>query len=427
MQEAFSNRAMNIRHKILEFKKAMSEQAPQFEKIYHLGERLGTGGFAAVYSCEKTGHANVGLAVKVFDRKSKSGLRRAFRAEVKLMQEVTAHEHCVQMLDAYEGHQYCHIVMELCGCTLLQALLHSVKCECPVSEQDLAHVFKGMLSGVQHLHKCHIVHRDIKPANLLLAHGSDLSNRPLVKVCDLGLAAKLDLATDGVHGLQGKCGTLPYMAPEILFKDAPYFLDVDLWSCGVTAYVVLMGQFPFEYSENTSKQRRAELRNVVLKPWDDVGFALSSTTAEYKVTRWPTYQASNGFAQPSAAALKFLRSLLMRNPLTRATARSALCSDYIKLAMLEAPHLQASSDPTPRSTSGTCKSGCIHANLAMMEDDNMTANASTNCGSSDNEPPMVETPRRDTASNTNGSIPSISNCNSTMAAWTRHSTNITSL
>eukprot|EP00746_Dinoflagellata_sp_MGD_P166433 gnl/MRDRNA2_/MRDRNA2_96300_c0_seq1.p1 gnl/MRDRNA2_/MRDRNA2_96300_c0~~gnl/MRDRNA2_/MRDRNA2_96300_c0_seq1.p1 ORF type:complete len:400 (-),score=56.66 gnl/MRDRNA2_/MRDRNA2_96300_c0_seq1:54-1253(-) len=388
---------MNIRHKISELKKAFSGNAPQFEQSYYLGERLGYGGFGAVHSCHSAGRADGGLAVKVFDRKSKSGLRRAFRTEVKLMQEVDAHDNCVQMLDAFEGPRYCHIVMELCGSTVLQALLHSAKCEREVTERDLACVFKGMLSGVQHLHKCCIVHRDIKPDNILLTSGNHLSSTSSVKICDLGLAAKLDPLRGGVRGM---CGTVQYMAPEMLFKDAAYYCEVDLWSCGVTAYLMLLGEFPYEYSENT-KSKPVEIRDIFVKPCDNKGVALVSTcNNKFKVTKFPTYRASNGFPQPSAAALKFLRSLLIRDPLARSSTRAMLCSEFIRQGMRETSELQPSLGPTLTSAHEASKSPAIlelapaPVTSIMMEELKQSANESTDCGSialdnSDDEPQVA--------------------------------------
>jgi len=181
--------------------------------------------------------------VKVFDRTSQRGLRRRFRTETELMQHVTAHEHCLLIFDAFEGPQYCHIVMEHCTCTILESYIKSVKGGCVVTEQDLGHAFQCMLSGVQHLHRCGIVHRDIKPDNLLLSKYYSLTQRPVVKVCDLGLSAKLPAS----GRLTEFCGTEPYMAPEILLRKESYSSQVDLWSAGVTAYALLLGDFPYSF------------------------------------------------------------------------------------------------------------------------------------------------------------------------------------
>jgi len=351
---------MHILSRISDWKKAMSEKPPQFESQYALGVRLAGGGFGTVYSCGRVGEKTEELVVKVLDRKQRSGLRNAFRKETKLLRLITPNQHCVQMLDAFEGPRYCHIVLEQCECTVLEAIIASTKCDCIVTEQHLAHVFKCMLSGVQHLHRCNIVHRDIKPANLLLAQGHDLLQSPLVKVCDLGLAAILPAR----GGLSEICGTAPYMAPEMLHGKT-YHGEVDLWSCGVTAYLLLLGEYPFGHSKSSLKNMEAEFSSD--------GF------------QWhprPSFKARTGFAQPALQARKFLSSLLLRDPLLRAGCRSALNSEYIRSFTAPILPSQAAREATklePGPETLPVKS--------MLEEDDQ-ADKSTVCGSSDDEPPV---------------------------------------
>lgn len=380
---------MKILTKIKDLKKAISEKAPQFEQSYVLGERLGDGGFAVVHSCEKAGRGNscenASVAVKVFDRKAKGGLRHVFRTEKKLMQQLGENEHCVQLLDAFEGPRYCHIVMELCGCTVLQALVNTAREGLLVEEQDLTHVFKGMLSGVLHLHKCRIVHRDIKPANLLLTHGHVLSSSTSVKVCDLGLAADM---RSSPAGIKGNSGTVPYMAPEILFTNEAYNYEVDNWSCGVTAYLMLLGEFPYQYSDgsrNDPSHRLVEFFDPLRKPLDYRAQPSITNCMKYRVTRWPRYEACKGFTQPSTAAIKFLKSLLVREPLKRANPRSALCSEYMKSSMKPILESQPCFEATLAFADEATKSEFAPVTRMSMEGGDSSANESTQCGSSDDE------------------------------------------
>jgi calcium-dependent protein kinase len=283
----------------------MSKRQAHFEDKYFLQARLGDGSFAMVYACStKDGDESKKgkLAVKVFDRKSQRGLRREFRNEHKLMAMVTPHEHCVKMVDFFESQRFCHIVMEKASCSVQEAFLKSSKSG-NVNEQDLAHVFKCMLIGVQHLHSCGVMHRDIKPANLLLADGDSLSNKPVVKVCDLGLATQI--LSRGK--LTERCGTAPYMAPEMLKKEG-YTTAADLWSCGVTAYLMLLGGFPYPCSGKDTEQMKVAIM-------------------EGKAA--PTFQARPEFPQPSHAAIAFLKSLLTRDPELRVECARALNSAYI--------------------------------------------------------------------------------------------------
>lgn len=61
---------------------------------------------------------------------------------------------------------------------------------------------------------------------------------------DFGLAAY----TNGKY-LYDKCGTMGYIAPEILAEnevETPYTSSCDLYSLGVVAYVLILGCLPFK-------------------------------------------------------------------------------------------------------------------------------------------------------------------------------------
>ena len=77
-----------------------------------------------------------------------------------------------------------------------------------VSEKVLMRMFVQTLTAFDYLHEQNILHRDLKPENVLL--DSDLN----IKLCDFGWAT---LYSD--HEERNTlCGTLEYMAPEIMDK-----------------------------------------------------------------------------------------------------------------------------------------------------------------------------------------------------------------
>ena len=65
-----------------------------------------------------------------------------------------------------------------------------------------------MLTEQSFLHEKGIAHRDIKPENLLLAANGNL------KVSDFGLCAVFR-HKGKTRLLSGRCGSLPYVAPEV--------------------------------------------------------------------------------------------------------------------------------------------------------------------------------------------------------------------
>ena len=80
-----------------------------------------------------------------------------------------------------------------------------------------------------------MVHRDLKLENILITAGSD----PLdIQVTDFGLAHKKQKGFAGEEDrtLDGTCGTLLYMAPEVLENKLTYSDHCDVWSLGVILY-----------------------------------------------------------------------------------------------------------------------------------------------------------------------------------------------
>jgi len=109
--------------------------------------------------------------------------------------------------------------------------------------------FRQLISGVEYLHSRGVAHRDLKPENLLLDDNDNL------KISDFGLAT--------IYRLQGKerllekkCGTLPYVAPEVLVG-AYHAEPADIWSCGIILVALLSGgKFCRELCEVHKKRRK---------------------------------------------------------------------------------------------------------------------------------------------------------------------------
>ncbi|XP_073525320.1 uncharacterized protein [Phyllobates terribilis] len=105
-----------------------------------------------------------------------------------------------------------------------------------------------------------VCHRDLKLENTLL----DGSHAPRLKICDFGYSKMYGfvvLFQSSLYYSQPKStvGTPAYIAPEVLLKkeydgklaDINDLVELvsqiaDVWSCGVTLYVMLMGGYPFE-------------------------------------------------------------------------------------------------------------------------------------------------------------------------------------
>jgi len=164
------------------------------------------------------------------------------------------------------------------------------------SEADAVNLVRQLMEAIQYVHNLGIAHRDLKPENLLLEKGE--RGQEVLKIADFGLSKDFSQ-----EQLQTSCGTPDYVAPEVLLGE-PYGIEVDIWSIGVIAYVLLCGFPPF-YGET-----QKELFEAIM-----------SARYEFPAPEWTSI---------SKEAKDFIRKILVVNPEDRYTAQQALADPWIK-------------------------------------------------------------------------------------------------
>ncbi|KAJ4747739.1 Serine/threonine-protein kinase [Rhynchospora pubera] len=116
------------------------------------------------------------------------------------------------------------------------------------SEDEARYFFQQLISGVSYCHYLQICHRDLKLENVLL----DGSPAPRLKICDFGYSKSSILHSRP----KSTVGTPAYIAPEVLSRREYDGKLADVWSCGVTLYVMLVGAYPFEDPEDPKNIRK---------------------------------------------------------------------------------------------------------------------------------------------------------------------------
>lgn len=165
--------------------------------------------------------------------------------EISLHRFLDQHTNIVQFFQAGEDFTWRWIAMELAEGG---DLFDKIESDVGVGE-DIAHFyFTQLISAVTYMHSKGIGHRDIKPENILLSAEGNL------KIADFGLATLFEYK--GVRKLcKTSCGSPPYTAPEVVTCDSRiakkldkgYYGDyVDIWSCGVVLFVLLVGNTPWD-------------------------------------------------------------------------------------------------------------------------------------------------------------------------------------
>ncbi|GFT08256.1 hypothetical protein NPIL_413621 [Nephila pilipes] len=123
--------------------------------------------------------------------------------------------------------------------------------------------FLQIVKGVEYLHSIGVTHRDLKPENILL---DDDDN---VKISDFGMATVFrHKGTERI--LENRCGTLPYVAPEVFFKK--YKAEpADIWSCGILLVVMLAGELPWDEATNGCREFVSwKDNNFSITPWTKI-------------------------------------------------------------------------------------------------------------------------------------------------------------
>lgn len=217
-----------------------------FEDCYErTGKILGSGAFSQVELCKcvRTGHE---FAVKIIKKDSwYNGYTRArVHAEVEILYRCTGHPNIVQLQDFYEGKDEFYLVFEMMRGG---ALIDHIERRKTFDERAACTIAYCITSALDHLHSAGIAHRDLKFDNLLCNDPEDFTQ---VKICDFDLGGqKLDFPYLSTPLMDSPVGSAEFMAPEVvdLFvgHKSTYDKRCDMWSLGITLYIMLFGRPPF--------------------------------------------------------------------------------------------------------------------------------------------------------------------------------------
>ncbi|KAK0615860.1 Pkinase-domain-containing protein [Bombardia bombarda] len=217
-----------------------STEAPLRDKIrteqrigaYNIVKTLGEGSFGKV---KLAVHRSTGqqVALKIIARKKliSRDMQGRVEREIEYLQ-LLRHPHIIKLYTVIKTPTEIIMVLEYAGGELFDYIVQHGK----MKEDEARRFFQQMLCAVEYCHRHKIVHRDLKPENLLLDENLN------VKIADFGLS---NIMTDG-NFLKTSCGSPNYAAPEVIGGKLYAGPEVDVWSCGVILYVLLVGRLPFD-------------------------------------------------------------------------------------------------------------------------------------------------------------------------------------
>lgn len=164
--------------------------------------------------------------------------KREVPMEVYLLTTVK-HPNIVQVLDVFENDKFFQLVMEKHGSGM--DLFEFID-RLPMMDEKLGcYIFRQIAAAVDYLHSLKILHRDIKDENIIIDHNFH------VKLIDFGSATFME---DGKL-FSTFFGTTEYCSPEVLAGNKYAGPELEMWSLGVTLYVIMFFENPFVDVEET--------------------------------------------------------------------------------------------------------------------------------------------------------------------------------
>lgn len=158
--------------------------------------------------------------------------RARFLEEAGTLAELR-HPRIVEFYEALEHDGNVYLVLEYVDWDTLQTVL---ALRGRLTPEEVVPILAAVAEALAFAHKKQVIHRDLKPGNIVAGP------KGFVKVMDFGIARHFEPGAADSQEVE-VIGTPPYMAPE---QHAGVTTTLsDIYSFGVTAYVLLTGRLPF--------------------------------------------------------------------------------------------------------------------------------------------------------------------------------------
>ncbi|RHZ89051.1 hypothetical protein Glove_19g94 [Diversispora epigaea] len=245
---------------------------------YKILKFLGEGGFGICVKVED--QAGQVFAVKAIKKDALGQNFDDVLNEINIQRQLN-HQNIVTLYDVFDDNDFVYIKMELCS---NQSLFEMVINRGELTEPEVRFYMLQLLDAVEYMHDRNILHRDLKLENIFISEDMDL------KVGDFGLSVELE-STD--QRFNYSCGTVNYMAPEVLNTKIGHSFEADIWSLGVIMFMMIFGESPFgvgdrsevidqilnigyDFPENTEVSNEAiDLIYLILNPDYDARLTIS--------------------------------------------------------------------------------------------------------------------------------------------------------
>ena len=242
----------------------------------------------------------------------------------------------VQLLDAF----YCSVpkpgwclVFDLHDASLDKLLDSDWSGYVPLTGSDSSSIFRGVLQGIDSIHKKGFLHADVKPGNILVRRSGheprSSGQSPWTAVVgDLGSAVEARRAArEPIYKEPIKMQTLWWRAPEICFDDENFGVAADLWSCGLVLAELAVHKFHRGHKTKYLLMR-ALFQQLGTPDCQSILALKSYPTDTPPVPRKPWPEAI--FARTGSSGYELLDGFMQWDPSARMTAAAALLHPFFE-------------------------------------------------------------------------------------------------
>ena len=309
------------------------------ERDYDLVSEVGAGAFAHVFKVFSRQYSDY-FAAKVFPIGSPTLAKNitSFTTEYGALSKIY-HPNVINVYAQFSDTNNLYIILDFCPGG---SVMDIIKNRTVLNEEQILFWLFQIANALQTCHDFGYAHRDVKPANILL----DYQGRP--KLADFGLS----ILTDPNVLSQRVAGSLSYSAPEVVkgHKYDPYKADV--WSLGMTFYVISTFNLPFK--AKTDQDLLQEISDPQIKYPDTMSPVIKDLISKMLVV-YPEQRITISELLLDKAFSKFKKKKSIRSCQSFVKTTFADHSSLMKRSLLSVPPKKPNQNPhfsyTPISSS----------------------------------------------------------------------------
>lgn len=256
----------------------MAENATLLKR-FKLVQLIGVGNYAHVYKSLTSSGKEIAIKAINLTKSSENYVKKFLPRELGILKKVN-HTNICRTLEILQVADRIFIIMQFCERGTIADLLSRIG---PFSEPVSRYLFAQTLEAIIYLHSNEIAHRDVKIENILLtgdyiakltdfSYSVNLSEQtvnhqasPQPNLMRVPSDKRLSPSRYGMQNLKKPtkksnrqstsklnntfCGTLPYLAPEVIRLVSYDARKTDIWSLGICLYVMLNDRLPFPFHD----------------------------------------------------------------------------------------------------------------------------------------------------------------------------------